>query len=63
MALEQEFICPLPSGIHARPASALEEVVRHFASEVNLFNRRTQRRANGKSILAMVGTDVRQGDA
>ena len=63
MALEQEFICPLPSGIHARPASALEEVVRHFASEVNLLNRRTQRRANGKSILAMVGTDVRQGDA
>ena len=62
MALEQEFVCPLPSGIHARPASALEEVVRHFASDVMLFNQRTQRAANGKSILAMVGTDVRQGD-
>ncbi len=63
MALEQKFICPLPSGLHARPASALEEVVRPFASEVTLFNRRTQRTANGKSILAMVGTDIRQGDA
>ncbi|MGA2245031.1 MAG: phosphoenolpyruvate--protein phosphotransferase [Verrucomicrobiota bacterium] len=62
MALEQEFICPLPSGIHARPASALEEVVRHFASEVTLLNRRTQRSANGKSILGMVGTDIRLGD-
>ena len=49
MALEQEFICPLPSGVHARPASALEEVVRHFASEVTLRNQRTQRAANGKS--------------
>ena len=62
MALEQEFICPLPSGIHARPASALEEVVRHFTSEVTVFNRRTQRSANAKSILAIVGTDIRQGD-
>jgi fructose-specific PTS system IIA-like component len=62
MALEQEFICPLPSGIHARPASALEEVVRHFASNVTVFNRRTQRSANAKSILAIVGTDIRQGD-
>jgi fructose-specific PTS system IIA-like component len=62
MALEQEFVCPLPSGIHARPASALEEVARHFTSEVTLFNRRTQRRANVKSILALVGTDVRLGD-
>jgi fructose-specific PTS system IIA-like component len=62
MALEQEFICPLPSGIHARPASALEEVVRHFTSEVTLLNRRTQRSANAKSILAIVGTDVRLND-
>lgn len=62
MALEQEFICPLPSGIHARPASALEEVVRHFPSEVTVLNRRTERSANAKSILAIVGTDVRLGD-
>ena len=62
MALEQEFICPLPGGIHARPASALEEVVRHYASEVTLLNRRTERRANAKSILGMVGTDIRLGD-
>ena len=62
MALELEFICPLPAGVHARPASALEEVVRRFQSEVTLLNRRTQRGANGRSILGMVGTDVRLGD-
>ncbi|HEV2695218.1 MAG TPA: phosphoenolpyruvate--protein phosphotransferase [Verrucomicrobiae bacterium] len=63
MPLEYEFDCPLPNGIHARPASALEEVVRHFTSEVTLINRRTQRSANGKSILAIIGTDVRAGDS
>ena len=62
MALEQEFVCPLPSGVHTRPASALEEVVRHFASNVTVLNRRTQRSANAKSILAIVATDIRQGD-
>ena len=62
MALELEYVCPLPSGVHARPSSALEEVVRHFGSEVTVLNRRTQRTANGKSILGMVGTDIRLSD-
>ena len=62
MAQVQEFICLLPSGVHARPASALEEVVRHFASEVTVLNRRTQRTANGKSILSVVSADIRLGD-
>jgi fructose-specific PTS system IIA-like component len=62
MSLTKEFICPLPSGIHARPASALEEVVRHFASEVTLLNCRTGSAANGKSILAVVGADIQRGD-
>ena len=62
MAQVQEFICSLPSGVHARPASALEEVVRHFASEVTVLNRRTQRTANGKSILSVVSADIRLGD-
>ena len=62
MAQVQEFICPLPSGIHARPASVLEEVVRHFASEVTLLNRRTQRSANGKSVLSVVSADIQMGD-
>ena len=58
----QEFMCPLPSGVHARPASVLEEAVRHFSSEVTLVNQRTQRTANSKSILDVIGADIRQGD-
>ncbi|MGH7950366.1 MAG: phosphoenolpyruvate--protein phosphotransferase [Limisphaerales bacterium] len=63
MALEQQFICPLPNGVHARPASALEEVVRGFVSEVTVINQRTRRSANSKSILAIVGADIRHEDA
>ncbi|MDE3066340.1 MAG: phosphoenolpyruvate--protein phosphotransferase [Verrucomicrobiota bacterium] len=62
MALEQHFVCPLPNGVHARPASVLEEVVRGFESEVTLLNQRTRRAANGKSVLAIVGADIRHWD-
>lgn len=62
MPLESQFTCPLPNGIHARPASALEEFVRNFSSDVILFNERTQRTANGKSVLAVVGADFRLND-
>ena len=60
--LEHQFICPLPNGVHARPASALEEVVRGFDSDVILVNQRTNRTANSKSILAIVGADIRHAD-
>lgn len=62
MSLEQQFTCPLPNGVHARPASALEEVVRSFDSEIILVNQRTRRSANSKSILAIVGADIRHAD-
>ena len=62
MSLEQHFTCPLPNGVHARPASALEEVVRGFDADVILVNQRTSRTANSKSILAIVGADIRHDD-
>ena len=62
MPLRHPFNCPLRNGIHARPASSLEEVSRGFASEVSLLNQRTGRAANGKSVLAILSADIRQGD-
>lgn len=62
MPLEQHFTCPLPNGVHARPASALEEVLRAFDSDVVLTNQRTSRTANSKSILSIVGADIRHAD-
>ena len=62
MPLDYSFSCPLPNGVHARPASALEEVARSFAAEVLLLNQRTGRSANAKSILSIVGADIRFSD-
>lgn len=62
MRLEFQFTCPLPNGIHARPASALEEVARDFTADITLFNDRTGRTANAKSVLAIVGADIRLND-
>ena len=60
--LEKPFTCPLPNGLHARPAGALEEVARNFASEVILVNQRTHHAANAKSILALLAADIRHLD-
>ncbi len=62
MALEKSFTCTLPNGLHARPASALEETVRGFVSDVVIINQRTQHAANAKSILALVAADIRHLD-
>lgn len=62
MPLDYSFSCPLPNGVHARPASALEEVARSFSADVVLLNQRTGRSANAKSILSIVGADIRFSD-
>ncbi len=62
MPLDYSFSCPLPNGVHARPASALEEVARTFTADVVLLNQRTGRSANAKSILSIVGADIRFSD-
>jgi len=63
MALSFPFTCPLPNGIHARPASALEEVARNFSADIVLDNQRTGRSANLKSILSIVAAGVCFNDA
>jgi len=62
MPLDLSFSCPLSNGVHARPASALEEVARTFTAEVLILNQRTGRSANAKSVLSLVGADIRFSD-
>lgn len=62
MALDLSFSCPLSNGVHARPASALEEVARTFTAEVLILNQRTGQSANAKSVLSLVGADIRFSD-
>jgi fructose-specific PTS system IIA-like component len=59
---EYTFTCSLPSGVHARPASAIEEVSRPFAADISILNERTGRAANAKSVLGIVGLDIRAND-
>ena len=56
------FRCRLANGLHARPASALEQQTARFAATVTLINLTKSRRASAKSVLAMVGADVAPGD-
>jgi phosphoenolpyruvate-protein phosphotransferase len=62
MPQEYGFTFPLPAGLHARPASFLRAVADRFGAATLLVNGRTGAAANAKSVLSMVGLDVRQGD-
>ncbi|MEW6363791.1 MAG: phosphoenolpyruvate--protein phosphotransferase [Acidobacteriota bacterium] len=63
MPLEIRFNCQLAGGVHARPASALEELTARFRSEFSLVNERNGCRANARSVLALVASDIRLDDA
>ncbi len=62
MSLEHVFLCPLPNGLHARPASQLAEHALRFACEITLTNVRSGSVANAKSVLALIASDIREGD-
>lgn len=62
MSFEHDFACPLPNGLHARPASQLAEVALKFGGEITLTNLRSGAVANAKSVLALVAADIRNGD-
>jgi phosphoenolpyruvate-protein phosphotransferase len=62
MSLQFAFDCPLPSGLHARPASHLAEAANRFASECTLTNLRNGLAANIKSVLGIIAADIRMHD-
>jgi multiphosphoryl transfer protein len=56
------FLCSLPNGIHARPASQLAETANAFVSVSSLTNLRNRVVANMKSVLAIISADIQHGD-
>ncbi len=54
--LKIEFICPLPNGLHARPAWELKEQCTAFSSEITFVNHRLNQQADAKSSLALIST-------
>ncbi|MNB69434.1 Phosphoenolpyruvate-protein phosphotransferase [compost metagenome] len=63
MSLVVEFICELPNGVHARPASCVETLCNTFSSKIEWHNLRTDRTGDAKSALALIGTDTLTGDS
>src|SRR5882672_1506864 len=62
MAIEFIFVCPLPNGFHARPASHLASVANDFASDCSLTNLRNGLVANIKSVLSIIAADIQWND-
>lgn len=58
-----EFLCPLPNGIHARPAWELKEQCSQWQSDITFINRRQNVRADAKSSLALIGTGTLFNDS
>jgi len=62
LAVEFDFLFALPQGLHARPAGRFQETAERFEAEVRWINLRTGAEADGKSSLALIGTDTQRGD-
>lgn len=58
-----QFLCPLPNGLHARPAWELKEQCSQWQSEVIFINHRQNVRADAKSSLALIGTGTLFNDS
>ncbi len=62
MGQEHRFTCGLRNGLHARPASMLSQACRRFVSSVRM-SKDGAASVDARSVLSVVGLDVRFGDA
>lgn len=58
-----EFSCPLPNGLHARPAWALKEQCSVWRSDIRFINNRLNTQADAKSSLALISTGTLFNDS
>ncbi len=59
---EIAFVFPLANGLHARPASLMQELCLQFDAVISFHNRRNRHRADAKSVLELVASDTAAGD-
>ncbi|MCY9804569.1 phosphoenolpyruvate--protein phosphotransferase [Vibrio scophthalmi] len=57
-----EFICPLPNGVHARPAKEIELRASQFSADIKLINKTKNKVANAKSVLSLISADILLND-
>jgi len=63
LAVEFTFDFPLPLGLHARPATFIQEYSQSFSGQIILENLRNRRIADPKSILSLITSDTQFGDS
>ncbi len=63
MVLSFPFVFPLPNGLHARPASHLADLAKQFSSAITLHPAARDVTADVKSVLSMVGADIRLNES
>lgn len=61
MTTSLRFVCQLPTGLHARPASLLAETARRFHAAVAVTNEATGESVEGRSVLSLIALDVQRG--
>jgi phosphocarrier protein FPr len=54
------ILVPNPVGLHARPAAVLSNLASQYESDISL--KRGEDQANAKSVMAIMGMEVRYGD-
>ncbi|MFA6319065.1 MAG: phosphoenolpyruvate--protein phosphotransferase [Elusimicrobiota bacterium] len=59
-ASSDALVVPNPTGLHARPAAVLAHAAKRFRSVIRL--RRGDASANARSLVAIMGLNVKQGD-
>ena len=59
-ASSDAILVPNPVGLHARPAAVLSNLAAQYQSEISL--KRGEDQANAKSVMAIMGMEVRYGD-
>ena len=53
-------VVPNPVGLHARPAAVLSQLAQQYTSDIRI--KRGEDQANAKSVMAIMGLEVSQGD-
>ena len=57
-----EYHFALPNGLHARPASAIMEMVNNLGCQVQITNLRNNKIADATSVLSMISCDIALND-
>ena len=57
------FECIAENGLHARPAAMISKCAKHFESKCYVINEANQKRADARSVTAIMTLGVKKGNS